>query len=72
MSDLNGVSQAIGALQSDVRNLTSAVEKLTGTVEGLQKTKWTARGLLAGLSLAGGAAGSKLLAIFGGSPPPQH
>jgi hypothetical protein len=72
MSDLNEVSEAIGQLRADVRNLADTVKTLSGHVEGIQKTSWTARGVIAGLSLAGGAAGSKLLALFGGLPPSQH
>lgn len=72
MSDLNDINRAIGSLQARVENLTDAVQALNQTVQGLQKTSWTAKGVIAGLSLTGGAVGSKLLALFGGLPPSQH
>lgn len=72
MSDLNEVSEAIGQLRADVRNLANTVAALAEGVEGIKKTSWTARGLIAGLSLTGGAVGSKILALFGGLPPSQH
>lgn len=72
MSDLNEINRAIGSLEAQVQNLTTAVTTLTGVVEGLQKTKWTTKGMIAGLTLAGGALGGKLAEIFGGVPPQQH
>lgn len=72
MSDLNEINRSLGSLEAQVQNLTSAVTTLTNVVEGLQKTKWTTKGLLAGLTLAGGALGGKLAEIFGGVPPSQH
>jgi hypothetical protein len=72
VSDLNDINRAIGSLQARVENLTDAVQALNSTVQGLQKTSWTARGVIAGLTLAGGALGGKLAEIFGGVPPSQH
>lgn len=66
MSDLNEVSRAIGHLEAKVENLTAAVTTLTETVQGLQQTKWTARGILAGLTLAGGAVGGKIADFLSG------
>jgi hypothetical protein len=72
MSDLNDINRAIGSLQARVENLTDAVQALNATVQGLQKNSWTAKGILAGLTLTGGALGGKLAEIFGGVPPSQH
>jgi hypothetical protein len=75
MSDLNEVSRAIGSLEAKVETLTTAVGRLAETVEGLQKKSWTAKGILAGLALTGGAAGSKIAALLGmtgGTPPAGH
>jgi hypothetical protein len=72
VSDLNDINRAIGSLQARVENLTDAVQALNETVGNLQKTSWTARGVLAGLTLAGGALGGKLAEFFGGLPPQQH
>lgn len=69
MSDLNEINRSLGNLEGKVESLTGAVEKLTGVVEGLQKTKWTTKGILAGLTLAGGAVGGKIAALLGGLPP---
>jgi hypothetical protein len=74
MSDLNDINRAIGSLEAQVQNLTSAVDKLTEVVQGLQESRWRAKGILAGIALGGGALGSKvaeLLGVTGGSPP-QH
>ena len=68
MSDID--PQEFGELRADVRNLVMAVKDLAIKVEGMQRTGWTARGVWAGLTLAGGAAGGKLLALFGAAPPP--
>jgi hypothetical protein len=72
MSDLNEINRAIGSLEAQVQNLTTAVTTLTGVVEGFKKTSWTMRGVLAGLTLTGGAVGAKLSALFGGLPPSPH
>jgi hypothetical protein len=72
MSDLNDINRSIGSLEAKVESLTDAVRSLTGVVDGLQKTKWTTKGIIAGLTLAGGALGGKLAAFFGGLPPSQH
>ncbi len=72
MSDLNDINRAIGSLEAQVANLTTAVTALNETVQGMQRTTWTARGVLAGLTLAGGAVGGKLAELFGGVPPSQH
>jgi hypothetical protein len=64
MSGIDEISEAIGTLKADVRNLTVAVTTLTETVQGLQQSKWTARGILAGLTLAGGAVGGKIADLF--------
>jgi hypothetical protein len=72
VSDLNDINRAIGNLQARVENLTDAVQALNATVQGLQKTSWTARGVLAGLTLTGGALGGKLAALLGVTPPTGH
>jgi prefoldin subunit 5 len=64
MSDLNDINRAIGSLEAQVQNLTVAVTALTATVQSLQQSKWTARGVLAGLTLAGGAVGGKIADLF--------
>jgi hypothetical protein len=64
MSDLNDINRAIGSLEAQVATLTGAVDRLTETVQGLQQSKWTARGVLAGLTLAGGAVGGKIADLF--------
>lgn len=69
MSDLNDINRALGTLEAKVESLTGAVEKLTCVVEGLQKTKWTTKGLIAGLAVGGGAIGGKLAALIGVTPP---
>lgn len=69
MSDLNDINRALGNLEGQVSGLTGAVERLTGVVEGLQKTKWTTKGILAGLAVGGGAVGGKLAALLGMTPP---
>jgi hypothetical protein len=72
VSDLNDINRAIGSLEAQVANLTTAVTTLNDTVQGMQRTTWTARGVLAGLTLAGGAVGGKLAELFGGVPPSPH
>jgi hypothetical protein len=72
VSDLNDINRAIGSLEAQVHSLTLAVTALTVTVQSLQQTKWTTKGILAGLTLAGGAVGGKLAEFFGGLPPSQH
>jgi hypothetical protein len=72
MSDLNDINRSIGSLEAQVLNLTVAVTALTVTVQSLQQTKWTTKGIFAGLALASGALGSKLAELFGGLPPSQH
>lgn len=72
MSELDEISRVIGRLEANISTLTTAVETLNTTVMGLQKTRWTTKGLIAGLSLGGGAIGSKLLEILTGSPPPPN
>jgi hypothetical protein len=72
VSDLNDINRSIGSLEAQVHSLTVAVTALTVTVQSLQQTKWTTKGLVAGLALAGGAVGSKLADFFGGLPPSQH
>lgn len=67
MNDID--PQEFGEMRADIRNLTVAVNKLSETVEGLQKTKWTTKGIIAGLAFGGGAVGGKIAALFGGSPP---
>lgn len=69
MSAIDEISEAIGGLKAEVTALNKNVEKLTDIVEGLQKTRWTAKGVMAGIGLAGGAVGGKIAALFGGSPP---
>ena len=69
MSAIDEISEAIGGLKAEVTALNKNVEKLTGIVEGLQKTKWTTKGWLAGLAVGGGAVGGKIAALFGGTPP---
>ncbi len=41
MSDLNEINRAIGSLEAQVQNLTTAVTTLTGVEEGFKKTSWT-------------------------------
>jgi hypothetical protein len=72
VSDLNDINRSIGSLEAKVESLTDAVRSLTSVVDGIQKTSWTARGVIAGLTLTGGAIGGKLAALFGGLPPSQH
>jgi hypothetical protein len=72
MSDLNDINRSIGSLEAQVLNLTVAVTALTVTVQSLQQTKWTTKGIVAGLALAGGAVGGKVAELFGGLPPSQH
>jgi prefoldin subunit 5 len=72
MSGIDEISKAIGSLEAQVTNLTTAVTTLNTTVQSLQKARWTTKGLLAGLTLVGGAAGSKIAALFGGPPPTGH
>jgi hypothetical protein len=72
VSDLNDINRSIGSLEAKVESLTDAVRSLTTVVDGLQKTKWTTKGIIAGLAVGGGALGGKLAEIFGGVPPSQH
>lgn len=71
MSDLNDVSRAIGSLEAKVENLTTAVTTLNDTVQGLQQSKWTARGVAIAIATVAGGAGGKIVALFGGSPTPH-
>jgi hypothetical protein len=64
MSDLNDINRAIGSLEAQVATLTGAVDRLTETVQGLQQSKWTTKGLIAGVALAGGAVGGKIADLF--------
>jgi hypothetical protein len=64
MSDLNDIHRAIGSLEAQVATLTGAVDRLTETVQGLQQSKWTTKGLIAGVALAGGAVGGKIADLF--------
>jgi hypothetical protein len=43
---IDEIFEAIGELTADVRALNGNVEKLTGIVESLQKTKWTTKGIM--------------------------
>ena len=72
MSDFNEVSRAIGSLEAKVENLTSAVRTLTGTVEGLQKSRWMAKGAALVVAALSGAGGAKLAALLGIAPPGGH
>jgi hypothetical protein len=71
MSGIDEISKSIGSLEANVRSLMGAVEALSDKVDGLQKSKWTTKGIMAGLALGGGAFGSKLAEILGmtGTPP---
>lgn len=71
MSDLNEINRSLGTLEAKVETLVGAVDKLAGAVEGIQKTKWTTKGVLAGLAVGGGAVGGKLAALLGMTPPSQ-
>jgi hypothetical protein len=74
MSEINEISRAIGSLETSVQTLTEQVKTLTEVVQSLQQSKWTTKGLMAGIALGGGAIGSKVAELLGltGGLPPQH
>jgi hypothetical protein len=74
MSEINEISRAIGSLETSVTTLTEQVKTLTEVVQSLQQSKWTAKGIMAGLALGGGALGGKVAELLGmtGGSPPQH
>lgn len=71
MSDLNDINRAIGSLEAKVETLTVTLERVADRLDGLQKKSWTARGVIAGLAVGGGAVGGKLAALLGMTPPGQ-
>lgn len=66
MGSIDGISQAIGALQSDVRNIATNVDKIAAIiprVEALENDRTLDKGKMIGVSsIAGAGAGAAILA----------
>jgi hypothetical protein len=71
VSAIDEISEAIGALRAEVRNMADDMRGLRTSVEGLQKQSWMAKGGALVVAALSGAAGGKLAALLGMTPPGQ-
>jgi len=64
---LDQISEAIGEIRADTRNIKERIGEIEGKVSKLTRTEARGNGFILGLSVASGLLGSKLGAIVAGA-----